>query len=105
MRIVIPTSPAVPLPKTPGTKLPIVVSTVPHDAPVNWTWSGDDLGEVVQLSPDDFEYRRGSSATDEVLIKFQLAREPSVVAELKVLPPTEPATEGEQPPQPVFVPD
>lgn len=97
VRVIDPPSPAT-LSKDPGTRLPIVVSTVPPDAPVTWTLTGDESGEVVQLGPTNFEYRRGSAPQDEVVVKFQLARDPSAVAELTVIPPPKPTEPQTAPP-------
>jgi len=97
-RLLTPTSPAT-LVKRSGETLPIRVSTVPQDAPVTWAVTGDEGGEVVQLGPEDFEYRRGDNPLDEVRIRFQHSRDPSVGAELKVIAPPEagpPAPDAEE---------
>lgn len=99
VRVATPASPAT-LAKDPGASLSIEIATVPDDAGVLWSVTGDDLGEVVQLGPTNFEYRRGPSAADEVVIKFQLARDPSATAALTILPPAAPTGATTQPTPP-----
>jgi hypothetical protein len=99
VRIVTPPTPTTTLPKRKGEKLAIGVSTVPQDAPVTWLVTGDEGGEVVQLGPENFEYRRGDNPLDDVTIRFQHSRDPSLVAELKVIAPPEakpPAPDAEE---------
>lgn len=93
VRVVSPTSPAS-LSKEKGAALAIAIATVPPEgAALSWRVSGDDDGELLQIRPGQFEYRRGSSPQDEVTVRFELKDDPSASAELKIQfpPPARPA--------------
>jgi hypothetical protein len=67
----------------------IAIATVPAEgAAVTWSISGDDTGELVQLRPGEFEYRRGKEPQPEVTLRFELVGEPTAFGELKVLFPS-----------------
>lgn len=84
VRILSPASP-VTLARAAGTKLPIAVATAPKDTALKWTVQGDDEESLVCLRPGDFEYRRGQSPSDEVILRFEIASDPTKSDELKVV--------------------
>jgi len=87
LRVLSPPSP-VELGKEQGEKLGrIRLETTPRGEAITWEVEGDEEGTLVQVKPYEFEYTRGSSPEDIVLLRFALARHPEVSTELKVKAP------------------
>ena len=88
LRIVWPSSPTY-LDLAPGTTLePIIVETDPEDRRINVEVSGDEITTVEETEPGTFRYKRGPSATPQVVLAFSLM-DGSQKKELQVLDATE----------------
>jgi len=93
LRIVSPSEPFVSLPKEKGASLSIRTESTPAGLAVEGKIEGDREGTLKQVRHDQFEYKRGGSPSDMVILRFFIASRPEVSAELKV------AGEGKQPPE------
>lgn len=89
LSIISPASSTIELDAKEGTTLGIQVQTTPSGQAINWSLQGDDNKSLTPLKPNEFEYKRGQSPADEVILRFELANDPAIARELKVLKPKE----------------
>ena len=77
--------------------LPITLETKPKNEAIAWQRpEGDETGQIAQIEPGKFEYRRSDpdAAEDVVTLRFSLARHPDVTAELVLKKEAPPAEDG-----------
>lgn len=85
LRILSPSKSPVPLVKEKGTPLTVRLESNPLGLAVEGKIEGDSDGTLTAVRHDQFEYKRGSAASDSVTLRFFAASRPDVSAELKIV--------------------